>query len=161
LWSAVVFVVILAGQVGMALESQRLGTLAEQKALATNSKRAALLRILESSKFPDDPQSKQTADEALHTIGAQGRSFADYLQFRVSGLGIKSRRLAAAIWILEIFLGSLAGMGIFIRITSRPLPMLQRSDALDNSDWRTERNTAENPPSPRLEADGPAAKLEQ
>jgi hypothetical protein len=116
-WSAVVFLVILGGQIGMAAESNRLDRAAEERALAANPKRAALLRMLESGKFPNDPKSKQIADDARRTIGARGTSFADYLQFRVSALGIKSRPVAAAIWILEIGLGSAAGTWIFGRLT--------------------------------------------
>jgi len=148
-WSAIVFVVILGGQIGMAVESNRLDRVAEERAMAANPKRAALWRMLESGKFPDDPESKQIADDARRTIGARGTSFADYLQFRTSALGIKSRPLAAAIWILEIGLGSLAGTWIFGRLTSRRMPTAERTYA------------TELPSSLRLEAGSPPAKLEE
>jgi hypothetical protein len=148
-WSAVVFVVILGGQIEMAVESRRLAQTAEERAIAANPKRAALLRMLESGKFPDDPKSKQVIDDTRQTIGAQGTSIADYLQFRVSALGIQSRPLAAAIWFLEIGLGSLAGMWIFGRLTSHRMPIAERTLGTGI------------PASPRLEAGGPPAKLEE
>ena len=131
--SGVVFLVILCGQVGMAVESHRLYRAAEERALVANPKRAAALRMLQSVRLPDDPKSKQVVNDVRRTIGARGTSFADYLQFRVSELGIQSRPLAQAIWILEIGLGSLAGTWIFRRLA----------------------------PAARLEASGPPAKLEE
>jgi len=160
-WSAVVFAVILGGQVGMAVESHRLDRAAEERAISANPKRAALLRMLESGKFPDDPKSKQIADDARRTIGAQGTSFADYLQFRVSALGIQSRPLAAAIWILEVGLGGLAGMWIFGWLTSHRMPTGGRTGWRDERDLQAGRSGAEIPSSPRLEAGGPPAKLEE
>ncbi len=130
--SGVVFLVILCGQVGMAVESHRLYRAAEERALVANPKRAAALRMLQSVRLPDDPKSKQVVNDVRRTIGARGTSFADYLQFRVSELGIQSRPIAQAIWILEIGLGSLAGTWNFRRLA----------------------------PAARLEASGPPAKLE-
>jgi len=115
--SCVVFLVILGGQVGMAVESHRLYRAAEERALLANPKRAAALRMLQSVKLPDNPKSKQIVDDTRRTIGVRGTSFADYLQFRVSDLGIQSRHMAQAIWILEIVLGSLAGTWIFRKLT--------------------------------------------
>jgi len=114
--SVVVFLVLLCGQVGTAVESHRLYQAAEERALVANPKRAAALRMLQSIKLPDNPKSKQVVDDVRHTIGVHGTSFADYLQFRVSDLGIPSRRLALGIWILEVVLGSLAGTWIFRRL---------------------------------------------
>jgi hypothetical protein len=112
----VVFLVILGGQVGMAFESHRLYREAEQRALKEHPKRAAALSLLQSVKLPDDAKSKQTDADLRKTIGVRGTSFADYLQFRVSDLGIESRRGALVIWIVEVALGSLAGSWIFRRL---------------------------------------------
>jgi hypothetical protein len=130
--SALVFLVILGGQVGMAVESHRVYRAAEERGVAANPKRAAALRLLQSVKLPDDAKSEKMIAETRKTIGANGTSFTDYLQFRVSELGVQSRRLAESIWIVEIVLGSLAGTWIFRRLA------------------RAER----------LEAFGPPAKLE-
>ncbi|HEX4070668.1 MAG TPA: hypothetical protein VHX68_05845 [Planctomycetaceae bacterium] len=130
--SGVVFLVIVAGQIGMAVESHRLYRAEEERGVAANPKRLAVLRMLQSVKTPDDPKTKQMAADVRKTLGVRGTSFADYLQFRVSEIGVHSHRLAEAIWILEIGLGSLAGTWIFRRLA----------------------------PAPRLEAPGPPAKLE-
>jgi len=129
----VVFLVILGGQLATAVESHRVYRLAEERALAAHPKRLAALRMLESVKLPEDARSKQTVADVRKTIGVRGTSFADYLQFRVSEVGIQSRRAAQAIWIVEILLGSLAGTWIFRRLA----------------------------PSAQLEPSGPAAKLEE
>jgi hypothetical protein len=129
----IVFLSILGGQIGMAVESHRLFRADEERMLAAHPKRLAVLRMLQSVKTPDDPKSKQMADDVRQTIGAHGTSFADYLQFRVSEIGVHSHRLAWAIWIVEIGLGSLAGTWIFRRLA----------------------------PAPRLEASGPTAKLDE
>lgn len=129
----VVFLVLLGGQVGTTVESYRLYRAAEIRALAANPKRAAALRMLESVKMPDDPTSAKMVADARKTIGVHGTSFADYLQFRLSEAGVRSRRLATFIWLLEIGLGSLAGTWIFRRFM----------------------------PAARLEAPAPAAKLDE
>jgi hypothetical protein len=130
--AGVVFLVIAAGQIGMAVESHRLYRAEEQRIVAANPKRLAILRMLQAVKTPDDPKTKQMAADVRKTLGVQDVSFADYLQFRVSDIGVHSHRLAEAIWILEIGLGSLAGTWIFRRLATVP----------------------------RLEAPGPPAKLD-
>jgi len=130
--SALVLLVILGGQVGMAVESYRVYRAAEERAVAANPKRAAALRMLQSVKLPDDAKSEKMVAEMRKTIGTNGTSFADYLRFRLSELGIQSKRLAESIWIVEIVMGSFAGTWIFRRLA------------------RAER----------LEAPGPPAKLE-
>jgi hypothetical protein len=130
--AGVVFLVIVAGQIGMAVESHRLYRAELERVVAANPKRRAVLRMLQSVKTPDDPKTKQLTADVRKTIGVHDTSFADYLQFRVSEIGVHSHRLAEAIWILEIGLGSLAGTWIFRRLATAP----------------------------RLEAPGPPAKLE-
>jgi hypothetical protein len=130
--SGVVFLVIIAGQIGTAVESRRLYRVEEERVAAANPKRLAVLRMLQSVKTTDDPKTKQMAADVRKTLGIHDTSFADYLQFRVSEIGVHSHRLAEAIWILEIGLGSLAGTWIFRRLATAP----------------------------RLEAPGPPAKLE-
>jgi hypothetical protein len=128
-----VLVVILGGQVGTAFESYRVYRGAEERALAANPKRAAVLRMLQSLNLPEDAKSDKTVADVRKTIGANGTSFADYLQFRVSELKIQSRRWATVLWILEVMLGSLAGTWIFRRLA----------------------------PAARLEAPDPPAKLDE
>jgi hypothetical protein len=113
-----VFLVIVGGQIGTAIESHRVFRAAEEQAIAANPKRAAALRMLQLVNLPDDAKSAQAVADARKTIGVNGTSFTDYLQFRVSELGIRSRRLAIAIWVLEIVLGSLAGTWIFRRLAA-------------------------------------------
>jgi hypothetical protein len=159
-WSGVVvFVVILGGQIGMAVESHRLDRAAAERAIAANPKRVAILRMLESSNFPDDPKSKQLAEDARRTIGARG--FADYLQFRVSALGIQSRPLAATIWIFEIGLGSLAGIWIFGRLTARRMPIAGRTASRAATALQAGQSGAGLSSATRLEAGVPPAKLEE
>lgn len=122
-----VFLAILGGQVATAVESHRLYRAAEERSLAAHPKRAAVLRMLQSVQLPDDGKSNQVAEDVRRTIGAPGTSFADYLRFRVSDLGIQSRRLAETIWVFEIGLGSLAGTWIFRRFA--PAARLEASGA--------------------------------
>ncbi len=68
----------------MAVESYRVFRTAEERALAANPKRAAALQMLQSLNFPDDAKSEKTVADVRKTIGANGTSFADYLQYRVS-----------------------------------------------------------------------------
>jgi hypothetical protein len=120
LMTAAAFLVILGGQVGMALESHRVFRTAEERALAANPKRAAVLRMLQSGNLPDDAKSEKMAADVRKTIGTHGTSFTDYLRYRLSELGVQSGRAAWAIWILEIALGSLAGTWIFRRFAGAP-----------------------------------------
>ena len=81
-------------------------------ALAANPKRAAALAMLQSLHLPEDARSAKIVADARKTIGTNGTSFANYLQFRVSELKLQSQRVAAAFWISEIVLGSVAGTWI-------------------------------------------------
>jgi hypothetical protein len=114
--SAAVFLVIAAGQLGMAVESYRVFRTAEERALAANPKRAAALQMLQSLNLPDDGKSEKTVADVRKTIGANGTAFADYLQYRVSQIGIQSRRAAAVFWVVELVLGGAAGTWIFRRL---------------------------------------------
>jgi hypothetical protein len=117
---ATVFVVIAAGQIGMAVESYRVYRTAEERALAANPKRAAVLQMLQSVKLPDDATSEKSVADVRKTIGASGATFAEYLQYRVSQIGIQSRRLATVFWVVEVVLGGAAGTWIFRRLTFSP-----------------------------------------
>jgi hypothetical protein len=121
-----VFSVILGGQAGTAFESYRVYRAAEERALAANPKRAAALAMLQSLHLPEDARSEKIVADARATIGTNGTSFANYLQFRVSELTIHSRRVATAFWISEIVLGSVAGTWIFRRLA--PAAELEASD---------------------------------
>jgi hypothetical protein len=114
---AIVFVVIAAGQMGMAVESYRVYRTAEERALAANPKRAAALQMLQSLNLPDDAKSEQAVADVRKTIGTNGTTFVDFLQYRVSQIGIQSRRVATVFWVVELVLGGAAGTWIFRRLT--------------------------------------------
>ena len=59
--------------------------------------------------------SQATFDEFRRSYGDRGSSFGDFLQFRVSGIGIQSRLGAEVFWGVEIGLGSLAAAWVVFR----------------------------------------------
>ncbi len=117
-----VFFLSLAAQAGTALESQRLLRAENERALASDRKKLTGLKMLRSAPIPQDPKSRETVESMRRLLEGPGGTFADYLQFRVSEIGIKSRRVAAAIWTVEMVLGGLAAAWIFRRALYDPPP---------------------------------------
>ena len=102
---------ILGGEIGTGVESFRVyRSVKEERMLAANPKLGALLRNL-----ADDAKSANGMADVRKTIEV---NFADYLQFRVSEIKIRSRRWATVFWISEVVLGSLAGTWIVRRLAS-------------------------------------------
>jgi hypothetical protein len=117
LGAAVVFALALAGQIGIALESYRLDRSERERRERSDPKETLARRLLESANEPTDPKSRATFDEFRQSYSRPGASFGEYLQFRVSGIGIQSKRIAALFWGVEIVLGALAAGWVFVRCT--------------------------------------------
>ncbi len=117
LGAAVVFALALAGQIGIALESYRLDRSERDRRERSDPKETLARRLLESANEPTDPKSRATFDEFRRNYSQPGASFGEYLQFRVSGIGIQSKRTAALFWGVEIVLGALAAGWVFFRCT--------------------------------------------
>lgn len=117
LGTAVVLLVALAGQIGITAESYRLDRLERERRERSDPKQALARRLLESANEPSDPKSRATLDEFRRSYSTDGASFGEYLQFRVSGIGIQSKRIGALFWGVEIGLGALAASWIFFRRT--------------------------------------------
>jgi hypothetical protein len=115
--AAVVFLVVLAGQVGIASESYRIDRAERECRERSDPKQALARKLLESANEPSDAKSRGTFEEFRRVYAESGASFGDYLQFRVSGIGIQSKGAAALFWVVEIALGGLAGGWIFLRRT--------------------------------------------
>jgi hypothetical protein len=112
-WAPFVFCLVLAGQIGMALESHRLQREAARKALLSDPKRAMLVQLQEAAQASGDAEAQKEAAQMWRTVGGSGPSFRDYLEYRVSALGRRAEQWAAAIWIIEMLLGSVAGAWSF------------------------------------------------
>ncbi len=115
---ATAFVVALAvaGEIGIAVESYRIDRTERQRRELADPKQALAHRLLESAQEPDDPKSRATFDEFRRSYAGTSDSFAAYLQFRVSGVGIQSQKLAVTFWVIEVLLGGLtAGWGFLVR----------------------------------------------
>jgi hypothetical protein len=113
--TALVFVVALAGQIGIAAESYRIERSDRQRRERADPKQVLARRLLESASEPPDAKSQATLDEFRLSYGGPGTSFGDYLQFRVSNIGIQSKRAAALFWGSELVLGGLAASWCFLR----------------------------------------------
>jgi len=117
LGAAVVFALALAGQIGIALESYRLDRSERERRERSDPKETLARRLLESANEPSDPKSRATFDEFRRSYSKPGASFGEYLQFRVSGIGIQSKRIGALFWGAEIVLGAVAASWVFFRRT--------------------------------------------
>jgi hypothetical protein len=118
-WAPFVFCLVLAGQIGMALESHRLQRETARKALLSDPKRAMLVELQEAAQASGDAEAQKEAAQMWRTVGGSGPSFRDYLEYRVSPLGRRAERWAATIWIVEILLGSVAGTWSFRWLAAR------------------------------------------
>jgi hypothetical protein len=117
LGAAIVFVLALAGQIGIALESYRLDRSERERRERSDPKETLARRLLESANEPSDAKSRATFDEFRRSYSSRGASFGEYLQFRVSGIGIQSKGIGALFWGVEIVLGALAASWVFLRRT--------------------------------------------
>jgi hypothetical protein len=117
LGTAVVFSLALAGQIGIAAESYRIDRSERERRERSDPKQALARRLLESANEPSDPKARATLDEFRSSHSHSGASFSEYLRFRVSGIGVQSKRLAASFWGVEIVLGALAAGWVFFRRT--------------------------------------------
>jgi hypothetical protein len=115
--AAIVFLVVLAGQWGIAAESYRIDRAERESKERSDPKQALARRLIESANEPSDPKSRAAFEEFRRSYGETGASFGDYLQFRVSGIGIQSKWAAALFWAVEITLGGLAASWLFARQT--------------------------------------------
>jgi hypothetical protein len=129
LWisSAAVCLIALAGQVGTALESYRVQRADEQTRERADPKQVLARRLLESANEPSDARSQSTLEEFRRSREGPGTSFADYLQFRVSSLGLRSKWAGELFWVVELVLGGIAAGWIFRRRTVAPAAPSQTS----------------------------------
>jgi hypothetical protein len=119
-----IVLIVLAGQIGMALESWRLHR-QDVGAARIDAGLLAAMNKLQSTAPAGDSRSEAARAEIQRSIAdeldrqrqrlAENRSFGGYLVHRVSGLGAVGPRGAAAIWIGEALLGSLAAGWMFRR----------------------------------------------
>ena len=142
LWTFLVVILAIAGQIGIAAESFRVERAEEQRLERTNPNQLLARRLLESAREPPDAKSRASLDEFRRNYRRASDSFGDYLQFRVSSLGIQSKGGAAFFWAAEVALGGLAAGWVFWR----------RSGA-----WPS----ALRPSAAAFDATGGAAKLEE
>ncbi len=143
-WLSTFLVVILAiaGQIGIAAESFRVERAEEQRLERANPNQLLARRLLESAQEPPDAKSRASLDEFRRNYNRAGDSFGDYLEFRVSNLGIRSKWGASLFWVAEVALGGLAAGWIF--------------------SWRSgHRPSVLRPPAAAFDATGGAAKLEE
>jgi hypothetical protein len=115
LWTFLVVILAVAGQIGIAVESFRLTRAEEQRLERANPNQLLARRLLESVQEPPDAKSQASLDEFRRTHVRAGDSFGDYLEFRVSNLGIRSKWGAELFWAAEVVLGGLAAGWIFFR----------------------------------------------
>ena len=115
---ALTFVLVAAGQVGLALESHRLYAAEVQRNIESDKSRAALALMLQTSEPPADPESRALFDDMRQTLGAPSQTrFADYLQHRLSSLGNWPAPWPEVIWCLEIAASAAAAAWL----ASRPI----------------------------------------
>jgi hypothetical protein len=115
LWTILVVILAIAGQIGIAAESFRITRAEEQRLERANPNQLLARRLLESAQEPPDAKSRASLDEFRRTHVRAGDSFGDYLEFRVSNLGIRSKGGPALFWAAEVVLGGLAAGWIFFR----------------------------------------------
>jgi hypothetical protein len=91
-----------------------------------------LAKKLVESATPPAGMSQETLEEMRRTFGGPGTSFGDYLQYRVSSIGIHSKQAADGFWGIELILGGLAAGWVFYRNSgARNLPTTGPSARLD------------------------------
>jgi len=118
---AIVLLVAIAGQIGIGVESYRLDRSEQERREQSDPKNVLARRLLDSANEPSDPKSRATFDEFRRSFRRPGPSFGDYLQFRVSGIGIQSNWTAALFWGAEVVLGAVAASWIYSRSLGWPL----------------------------------------
>jgi hypothetical protein len=116
----VVVGVAVAGQIAIAAESFRLARADQFVRQRDDPKQLVAKRLLESANEPPDSKSQAAFEEFRRSYSGPGTSFGDYLQFRVSGIGIHSKRAAALFWGIELVLGGLAAGWAHYRRVERP-----------------------------------------
>lgn len=130
--TAVVVVLALAGQIEIAAESFRMQRSEQSGRDSADPKEALARRLLESAMEPSDPNSRAALDEFRRNYSGPGASFGDYLQYRVSSVGIHSKRAAGWFWGIELMLGGLAAGWLFGRRGGGPaLPGTRPAAELD------------------------------
>jgi hypothetical protein len=113
--TAVVVVLALVGQMGIAAESFRIQRSEQSGRDRADPNQALARRLLESATEPPDPKSRAALDEFRRSYSGPSTSFGDYLQYRVSSVGIHSKPAAAWFWAIELMLGGLAAGWVFGR----------------------------------------------
>jgi hypothetical protein len=124
-----VVLLTLLGQVGIAAESFRIDRGEQQRLERADPKQVLARRLLESAAEPPDAKSQATFDEFRREYAKTGPSFADYLRFRVSGIGIRSQLLAVVFWGTEVALGGLAAGWIYWRRVGKTAGPAAKRDA--------------------------------
>jgi hypothetical protein len=132
-----VFVIALSGQIGIAAESYRVDREQRQRLRRADPNQALAQRLLESAAEPTDEKSRATFEDFRHSYGGPPGSFVDYLQFRLSSIGIQSKPVAISLWGVELLLGGVAASWVFARQT--------RSAADDRTRPAAELDTANGP----------------
>jgi hypothetical protein len=113
--TAVVVVLVVAGEVGIAAESFRIERSQQSGRERADPKQLLAKKLLESATEPSDAKAQETLDELRRSYGGPGNSFGDYLQYRVSSIGIHSKWAAAPFWGIELILGGFAAGWVFYR----------------------------------------------
>lgn len=127
--AAVVVLLTLLGQVGIAAESFRIDRAEQQRLERADPKQLLARRLLESAAEPPDAKSQATLNEFRREYADTGPSFADYLRFRVSGIGIRSQSFAVVFWGMEVALGGFAAGWIYWRRAGKPAVSVAKLDA--------------------------------
>jgi hypothetical protein len=143
-WTVLVSLVVLAGEIGLAVESARVRGQALSQTLLLDPASAAALRKFDAQILTSDPKSRESAAAIRQSIerslqeharrAAERQSFGGYLRYRVSDLGPRAEGLAIAIWVGEIVAGSLAGAWFFRRIMSRKSGRLETAPTVAKLD---------------------------
>jgi hypothetical protein len=124
---ALVFLVALGGLIGIMAESYRLDRSERERLERSDPKQALAKKLLDSAIEPSDATSQATLEEFRQSYRGRSESFGDYLQFRVSGIGIYKQWAAALFWGIELLLGGQAAVWVFYRLLSRPAPVGETS----------------------------------
>jgi hypothetical protein len=127
--AATVVLLTLLGQVGIAAESYRIDPAEQLRLERADPKQLLARRLLESAAEPPDAKSQATLKEFRREYTDTGPSFADYLRFRVSGIGIRSRPLAVVFWGIEVALGGFAAGLIYWRRAAKAGGSVAKQDA--------------------------------
>jgi hypothetical protein len=113
--TAVVVVLAVAGDVGIAAESFRIERSKQSARENADPKQLLARKLVESASEPPAGMSQEALEELRRSYGGPGHSFGDYLQYRVSSIGIHSKQAAAGFWGIELILGGLAAGWVFCR----------------------------------------------